>query len=267
MGRPQKLTVDYFPHYTKDGKTLFVLESRYRNDGYAFWFKLLTLLSATSNHVLVIRNPQDWQYLLAKTLVDEDTGTKILNLLAELEAIDSELWMKYKAIWVQHLVDNFADVYKKRGQPLPQRPVITRDNPVSGSDNPVSGSDNSQTKLNNSKLNNSKVEKDKKIFGQFQNVLLTEEEYRKLTERFGAAAPDKIETLSEGIASRGYKYKSHYAAILSWTRKDERYQKEAANGTNRQGARKVTSRQLPGKYESPEEYRARYNREHPAVRP
>ena len=60
-GRPEKHTVDYFPHYTKDGKTLFILESQYKNDGYAFWFKLLTILSGTNNHIFDTRNTADWQ--------------------------------------------------------------------------------------------------------------------------------------------------------------------------------------------------------------
>lgn len=57
-------------------------------------------------------------------------------------------------------------------------------------------------------------------YGEFKNVLLTDDEYEKLQERF----PDyeqRIETLSEGLALKGYKYKSHYLAILKWARNDE----------------------------------------------
>jgi len=62
----------------------------------------------------------------------------------------------------------------------------------------------------------------KKKFGEFLNVFLSDEEYSKLIERFGKeGAGDKIETLSGYIASKGKKYKSHYATILNWARKDE----------------------------------------------
>ena len=50
---------------------------------------------------------------------------------------------------------------------------------------------------------------------------LTDEEYQKLQERF----PDyeqRIENLSEYIASKGKRYSSHYATILSWSRKDKK---------------------------------------------
>ena len=65
-----------------------------------------------------------------------------------------------------------------------------------------------------------KAKATKHKYGEYKNVLLTDEEYEKLRERF----PDyeqKIETLSEGLALKGYKYKSHYLAILKWARNDE----------------------------------------------
>ena len=47
MSRPRKAVVDYFPHYVNHGKTLFILEQKYGNDGYAFWFKLLEMLGGS----------------------------------------------------------------------------------------------------------------------------------------------------------------------------------------------------------------------------
>ncbi len=57
-------------------------------------------------------------------------------------------------------------------------------------------------------------------YGEFENVKLTEEEYNKLVEKLGENNTKvMIEELSTGIASKGYKYKSHYATILSWSRR------------------------------------------------
>lgn len=56
-------------------------------------------------------------------------------------------------------------------------------------------------------------------YGEYANVLLTDDELGKLKEEY----PDwqeRIERLSEYIASTGKKYKSHYATIRSWARKD-----------------------------------------------
>lgn len=77
-----------------------------------------------------------------------------------------------------------------------------------------------------------KVHKSK--YGAFENVLLTDDEYNKLKEQF-SDIDVRIERLSEYIASSGKSYKSHYATILSWARKDkEQPQKQATIPYQRQ---------------------------------
>lgn len=69
-----------------------------------------------------------------------------------------------------------------------------------------------------------KVENDKKPVkhqhGEYKNVLLTDEEYAKLQKLFPDDLQERIERLSEYIASKGTKYKSHYATIRSWANRD-----------------------------------------------
>jgi len=60
----------------------------------------------------------------------------------------------------------------------------------------------------------------KRKFGEFQNVLLTDEEYQKLKGSWGAQAEAMIERLSAYKESKGKKYKSDYATILNWQRRD-----------------------------------------------
>ena len=67
---------------------------------------------------------------------------------------------------------------------------------------------------------------------EFKNVKITKEEYDTLLEKFGEkGTKDRIENLSLYMASKGDKYKSHYATILSWARRDE---KGGQGGTTRQ---------------------------------
>lgn len=70
-----------------------------------------------------------------------------------------------------------------------------------------------------------KVSQGKAIYGEFENVKLTDEEYQKLQEKF-IDFQDKIESLSIYIKSKGDKYKDHYATILNWERKNK---KESSN--------------------------------------
>ena len=69
------------------------------------------------------------------------------------------------------------------------------------------------------------------IYGQFDNVMLADEEYKKLLDKFGQQeANERIERLSEYIAAKGKKYKSHYATILTWERKDKTSRKDQGPG-------------------------------------
>lgn len=57
--------------------------------------------------------------------------------------------------------------------------------------------------------------------GAFENVLLTNDELRKLCEQFGTdGTSERIENLSSYIASKNKRYSSHYATILVWERKN-----------------------------------------------
>ena len=180
MARPKKQTIDYFPHFVVGGKTLFILENTFGNDGYAFWFKLLELLGSTEGHVYDINNSAEWRFLLAKTRVEGDKGKQILDLLAELGAIDHQLWEK-GIIWSQNLVDNVADVYLKRKSESPKKPIIPNKegfcdgNSTKSEDNNsfcdgnvdkinsdvISDSENPQSKVKESKVKESRVEESK----------------------------------------------------------------------------------------------------------
>ena len=121
MARPKKQTVDYFPHYCDHGKTMFILEQRYGNDGYSFWFKLLEMLGKYDGHFIDLDNPADWEFLQSKTRLSEDVCREMLDLLAKLEAIDAELW-EQKIVWSQNFVNGLLPVYSNRRAQLPSRP-------------------------------------------------------------------------------------------------------------------------------------------------
>ena len=56
-------------------------------------------------------------------------------------------------------------------------------------------------------------------YGEYKNVLLTDDELEKLKAEY-ADYLDRIERLSSYIASTGKAYKSHYATIRNWARAD-----------------------------------------------
>src|SRR4030042_4238776 len=168
MGRPQKATGDYFSPNCNHKKTMLILEDRYGNNVYAFWFKLLELLGSTPGHCLDLNDESNMEFLQTKTHLGGDFCDRILDLLAKLGAIDKVAW-EHHHIWSQNFVDGIADAYKNRRVDIPQRPSFYDQKPtlagVSTDDNlpmpeflvqPTDG--NPQSKLKETKLKESKVD-------------------------------------------------------------------------------------------------------------
>jgi len=88
-----------------------------------------------------------------------------------------------------------------------------------GSDS-LSEDDETSVKLSKVKLNKNK-------YGEFQNVLLTDEEYEKIKDKL-----DIVEELSGYIASTGKRYSSHYATILNWARRKTTQSKDLGTFIN-----------------------------------
>ena len=58
-------------------------------------------------------------------------------------------------------------------------------------------------------------------YGEYKNVLLTDQDMEKLQTEFPSDWQDRIERLSSYIASTGKTYKNHLATIRNWARKDK----------------------------------------------
>lgn len=113
MARPEKNTVDYYPHIVGDGKKMFFIETKYGNDGYSTWHKILEKLCDTDYHYLNLNNEEEVMYLSAKCKVTEERLLSIINDIVKLGKFDKELWTN-KIIWCQDFVDSIDDAYKKR---------------------------------------------------------------------------------------------------------------------------------------------------------
>lgn len=90
---------------------------------------------------------------------------------------------------------------------------------------PTSGKASSTTK------SVTKIIPHKHKHGEFKNVLLTAEDLQKLQDRFDDWE-ERIDRLSFYVESTGKKYKSHYATILSWARREEPKKENNSNSAN-----------------------------------
>lgn len=238
MSRPQKTTVDYFPHFVTNGKTMYSLEASYGNDGYAFWFKLLELLGKSENHFYDCNKPCDWRFLLAKTKMDENTANNILDLLVDLEAIDRDLW-EHRIIWSANFVENLSSLYSRRNVNPMDKPAIMglciQKPPVSGvsvGKNPQSKGEESIGEESIKEKNTKKESPVRHKYGEYKHVMLTDSDVFDLQKQLGADYEYMLNELDKGIEMKGYKYKNHKLAMLNWYKKELEQRKKRPQTRN-----------------------------------
>ena len=113
----------------------------------------------------------------------------------------------------------------KKGFNLKKRPIALTLQVLHNFVN-VSTEENSERAIEEKRVEENREEKkreEKLSFGkEFQKVKLTKAEFDKLTEKFENRTASLIDNLDSALASKGYKYSSHYATILNWERRDSK---------------------------------------------
>ena len=99
-----------------------------------------------------------------------------------------------------------------------------------------------QVPITNNDNNDNNINNNKNIYGEFKNVVLSEEELAKLKAKI-PNYEDYIERLSAYMASKDKRYKSHYATILAWARKEKKGENDNA-GDKRSDADPPPKRKL-----------------------
>lgn len=188
MARTKKKGVDYFSHDCVSGKTLFIIEETFGNNGYATWFKLLEELGAREGHFIDTNNPADLHYLASKCKVSVISVTEMLDLFATLEAIDKDLWAK-KIVWCQNFVDRIEPVYEKRKQKPPLRPDFCDGN---NSISDISVTESTQSKVKESKEKNNTIPNGIVPPSAPDPTKILKEEYRQLQDEYTGKDPAEV---------------------------------------------------------------------------
>ena len=113
MGRPERHDVDYFPFIVKDGKTLFILESKYQAKGTGFFTNVLRFLSLQTDHHFRFKDHSDRLYFFSRVKCDEASGDDMLNIMVETGKLDQDLY-SIGVIASEDFLNNIQDAYRKR---------------------------------------------------------------------------------------------------------------------------------------------------------
>lgn len=234
MARPPKNIVDYFPFLCKAGKTMFIIENKYKNDGFATWVKILRELASTDYHYLKLNKESDLMYLSAKCLVKVDTLNSIINDLCISEEFDSELWNIHKVIWCQKFMDSIQDAYKKRGnKPYTKELLLTslgihkqRKSNAKPSKSNLNTPDNTQRKEKN-------IKKKKIIINDYVNIEILKNDF--LLNKELVTATCKIQKISEdNLKSKLADFNLHLIQIENSQKNWNDYLKHFSNWLRKQ---------------------------------
>ncbi len=94
MSRPRKAGLDYFPHDTdaSNDEKVEALQSLYKNDGYAFYFKLLERIYRTTEGQLDVSDVEIKQVLCNKLLITIEQFDKMMNTAIKIGCFDKNLY-------------------------------------------------------------------------------------------------------------------------------------------------------------------------------
>lgn len=229
-----KITTDIF-----DDEKILLIESL--PDAYAIltvWFKLLCLAGKQNNSgVIMMSNKIAYTDKMLATIfrMKESTVTMALQTFEQfgmIEIVDGVITIPN---WNKHQTLDSYDKKKERDRLYQQeRRAIQRALVQKSSDK---SSDTSSDKSSDVAISDKDIDRDIEIYiekeiykekekkpikhkyGEYNNVLLTDEELQKLKTEY-SDYKERIERLSAYIASKGNKYKSHYATIRMWAKKD-----------------------------------------------
>jgi hypothetical protein len=114
----EKNTVDYFPFYVKDGKTLYVLQKKYGLEGIGFFTQLFRYLSQVPEHWTCIQDEYDLSRLVDYIGIEEKKCIEMLEILAGTGKIDHALWKEKGIIVSEDFLDSLERVYSKRNNSI-----------------------------------------------------------------------------------------------------------------------------------------------------
>lgn len=227
-----KITTDIF-----DDEKVLMIESMPSADSIiVIWFKLLTFAGKQNNDgVFLMSNRIAYTDEMLASIFRRDVNTirmalKAFEQFGMIEIVDNVItipnWNKHQSL----------DAYEKKKQRdrlyqaerrANQRALIEKSSDKSSDSQTTESSyvvvsEEEKERDKEKELlskDNSMKKPAKHKYGEYSNVLLTDDELEKLKDEY-TDWEERIERLSSYVASTGKAYKSHYATIRNWARKD-----------------------------------------------
>ncbi len=232
-----KITTDIF-----DDEKILLIESLPSADSIlVIWFKLLVLAGKQNNNGVFMMNDRlAYTDEMLAVIFRRDVNTIRLALrtfeqYGMIEIVENVITIPK---WSKHQTLDAYEKKKERDRLYQEKRRAEQKLLAAGGNRPVSRlTENEQTDEQSScvAVSEEEIDKDKDIdkrkniskkptrhkYGDYSNVLLSDDDLAKLKAEFPADWENRIQRLSEYMASSGKSYKNHLATIRNWARRDK----------------------------------------------
>lgn len=238
MARPCKSGIDYFPLDVALDDKVKLIEAEFGLTGFAVVVKLWQKIYGQEGYYC------EWTEEVA-LLFSRELGlggnavSEIVSATLRRGLFDRELFDRYKILTSQGIQTRYFEaVGRRKGLEVKKQYLLVNvdKNNINVNINSINVSNNEENVCNNPQIkeNKTKVNKNKVIYapterketvrhkyGEYKNVLLSDDELEKLKTEYPKDYEMRIERLSEYIASTGKSYKNYLATIRSWAKRDK----------------------------------------------
>lgn len=240
MARPSKKGLDYFPYdvYFDDKFEMLqaVYESNYKHAAKSIVVGVISLIWQEIYSGGYFKKWDERKSIIfaSKCGITIEEFQLILNTALNEGIFNECLYEKYNILtscgiqkrYFTAITDRtgIEIIYEYLLISVPQKIINNPKNEIISLDNSNNRADNPQKKLKENKVNKIKESKSDKPtkhkYGKYKNVLLTDDEVEKLKEKY-SDFQERLDYFSSRLEMKGYKYKSHYLAFLSWNKEDK----------------------------------------------
>ena len=114
MGRKERKDIDYFPFFIKDGRTLFILEGKYKCKGTGFFTNVMRFLSRTPDHHFQLKEECDQLFFFTTVKCDQESALDMIEIMVTTGKLDKDLWRKKSVLASQDFLESIQEAYRKR---------------------------------------------------------------------------------------------------------------------------------------------------------
>ncbi|ORC37278.1 hypothetical protein B4O97_03550 [Marispirochaeta aestuarii] len=121
MANKIKDTVEYFPFFVRDGRTLFILQKKYGLAGIGFFTQILRWLAQSPGHYYPYVEDFDKDRFNEYCGLTENEIRVMIGDMVRSGKLDKDLWEERNVIYSEDFVQELSELYRRRKVKLPSR--------------------------------------------------------------------------------------------------------------------------------------------------